>query len=203
MTMSDRTRRLLIAFGILIGTILVWDYARSDEYNGESPLPISASFETKNLSQNFAGPVRRSGTEVILYRGLWGTIFSKGVDDIAEKIRKRCGIDVSVGSWFGSLRPLTANRVVLGGHSLGADRAVREAANYGGRVDVLLTYDPTSLVGSRPANVHSGWNWYQTEGLGGGQVKGSNNVDITGVGHTGVPYDARVQRQSVALACAR
>lgn len=92
-----------------------------------------------------AGPVEPPVPgRVVLFRGS-GEIFSGGLDRIAGELHQR-GISAKVEWSLGDAALGKADRpLVLGGHSVGADTAVRKARELGQqnvRVDLLVLIDP-------------------------------------------------------------
>ncbi len=116
-------------------------------------------------------------TRAFLIRGLWGFIWSRGMDTLANEL-KLAGIEASVHSkgLFGySGVPAVAEqaiaaaragyRIILGGHSMGADATVMVAARLAEKkiqVALVVTFDPTTFgCPPVPANVKQAINFYQ------------------------------------------
>lgn len=134
---------------------------------------------------------------VYLIRGLIGEVFSRGLDNLAEKINQR-GIAASVHSMYseGALTELIMQDyrrepgpIILIGHSSGADVAIDvaerlRAAQIG--VGIIFGFDPTPIAGRVPDNVELFVNLFQkTNPIGGGVVKSGDgfrgrliNVDL-------------------------
>lgn len=117
-----------------------------------------------------------------LFRGVAGLIYSRGMDKLAERI-KRAGIPASVDTYL-MWRPVADEAIrdyrrdpqpiTLIGHSMGGDSALAfaEALNQAGiPVNLLVTYDPSRLADDVPPNVERYINIYQSDNvMGGGNV---------------------------------
>ena len=119
-----------------------------------------------------------------LFRGIAGLIFSRGMDELAQRIN-RTGVTASVDTylvWRG-----VANQAILDyrrdpkpitliGHSMGGDSAVAFAEYLNAAdipVSLLVTYDPSRFAGNVPSNVERYINIYQSRSvMGGGNVVG-------------------------------
>jgi pimeloyl-ACP methyl ester carboxylesterase len=119
-----------------------------------------------------------------LFRGIAGLIFSRGMDELAQRIN-RIGVAASVDTylvWRG-----VANQAILDyrrdpkpitliGHSMGGDSAVAFAEYLNAAdipVSLLVTYDPSRFAGNVPGNVERYINIYQSRSvMGGGNVVG-------------------------------
>jgi pimeloyl-ACP methyl ester carboxylesterase len=116
-------------------------------------------------------------TRALLIRGLWGLFWSRGMDKLARKLRA-AGIETSVHSkgLFGySGVPAIAeaalsaakagSKIILGGHSMGADAAVMVAERLGEKrieIPLVACFDPTTFgCPPVPANVTRALNFYQ------------------------------------------
>jgi hypothetical protein len=175
-------------------------------------LAQSAKKAKPSMDEPQAGAVH-----VYLLRGLIN-IFSTGMDDLAEKLHRR-GIRASVynhtqfyslvQSIAGRHRAGRAERVIIVGHSLGANDAVRMAASLGEHkihVPLVITYDPTVTVAA-PANVSRLVNFYQSNNGWGARVvpgrgfRGSlNNIDMRGdssLGHASIDKSSKLHVQSI------
>ena len=160
---------------------------------------------------------RAGAVHVYLLRGLIN-IFSTGMDDLAEKLQRR-GIRASVYNhtqFYGLVQGIAARhragrgeRVVIVGHSLGANDAVRMAAALGEHkihVPLVITYDPTVTVAA-PANVSRLVNFYQSNNGWGARVvpgrgfRGSlSNIDMRGdasLGHASIDKSSKLHVQSI------
>jgi hypothetical protein len=122
---------------------------------------------------------------VYLLRGVAGDIFSLGIDQLAEKIRRR-GVTASVDDF--SVSSALADEIirdygtgenrgpiVLVGHSTGGDRIIAMAEKLqeaGMPVALAFGLDPTRIADHVPANVAVFINVYQRNNpIGGGEVK--------------------------------
>ncbi len=120
-----------------------------------------------------------------LFRGIAGLIFSRGMDELAQRIN-RIGVSASVDTylvWRGvANQAIIAYRrdpkpITLIGHSMGGDSAIA-FAEYLNAVDIpvglLVTYDPSRFAGNVPGNVERYINIYQSRSvMGGGNVVGA------------------------------
>jgi LysM repeat protein len=117
-----------------------------------------------------------------LFRGIAGLIYSRGMDRLAERI-KRIGIDSSVDTylvWRGvadqAIRDYRRDPepITLIGHSMGGDSALDFAELLNSEnipVNLLVTYDPSRIAGDVPPNVERYINIYQSSNvMGGGNV---------------------------------
>jgi hypothetical protein len=119
-----------------------------------------------------------------LFRGIAGLIFSRGMDELAQRIN-RVGVTASVDTYL--VWRAVADQAVLDyrrdpkpitliGHSMGGDSAVA-FAEYLNAADIpvglLVTYDPSRFAGNVPGNVERYINIYQSRSvMGGGNVVG-------------------------------
>ena len=121
-----------------------------------------------------------------LFRGIAGLIYSRGMDKLADRIR-RTGVPASVDTYL-VWRPVADQAirdyrrdpqpVILIGHSMGGDACLAfaemlAAANI--PVNLLVTYDPSHLADDVPPNVERYINMFQSTNMigGGNVVKGS------------------------------
>lgn len=117
-----------------------------------------------------------------LFRGVAGLIYSRGMDGLAERIR-RVGIPASVDTylmWRGvvdqAIRDYRRDPqpVIIIGHSMGGDAAVDFAETLNAQnipVSLMVTYDPTRIADDVPPNVERYINIYQSSNfMGGGNV---------------------------------
>jgi hypothetical protein len=117
-----------------------------------------------------------------LFRGIAGLIYSRGMDKLADRI-KRAGIDSSVDTylvWRGvadqAIRDYRRDPqpIILIGHSMGSDAALDFAELLNSEnipVNLLVTYDPSRLADDVPPNVERYINIYQSSNvMGGGNV---------------------------------
>jgi pimeloyl-ACP methyl ester carboxylesterase len=117
-----------------------------------------------------------------LFRGVAGLIYSRGMDRLAERI-KRTGIEASVSTYLlwrdDAARAIRDYRrdpqpITIIGHSMGGDSAVAFAERLNAEnipVSLLVTYDPTRIADDVPLNVERYINIYQSSNiLGGGNV---------------------------------
>jgi LysM domain len=117
-----------------------------------------------------------------LFRGIAGLIYSRGMDKLAERI-KRTGIPASVDTYL-MWRPVVAQAIrdyrrdpqpiVLIGHSMGGDAALAFAETLNAEnipVSLLITYDPSRIADDVPPNVERYVNIFQSSNfMGGGNV---------------------------------
>jgi pimeloyl-ACP methyl ester carboxylesterase len=157
------------------------------------------------------------GTHVYLLRG-WLDVFSTGMDDLTVKLNRR-GIRASVHGHVeyhaladtiaARYRAGRGERVVIIGHSLGANAAVEMAARLGELkvpVPLVITYDPT-VVEHAPANVSRLVNFYQSNNGWGARVvagpgfRGSlSNIDLarnTNLDHVSIDKSNSLHMQSI------
>ena len=157
------------------------------------------------------------GTHVYLLRG-WLDVFSTGMDDLTAKLNRR-GIRASVHGHMeyyaladaiaARYRTGRGERVVIIGHSLGANAAVQMAARLGELkvpVPLVITYDPT-VVENAPANVSRLVNFYQSNNGWGARVvagpgfRGSlGNIDLardSDLGHASIDKSNKLHMQSI------
>jgi LysM domain len=121
-----------------------------------------------------------------LFRGIAGLIYSRGMDKLAERIR-RTGIPASTDTYL-VWRPVADQAIrdyrrdpqpiILIGHSMGGDACLGFAEMLAAAdipVNLLVTYDPSHLADDVPPNVERYINMFQsTNVIGGGNVvKGS------------------------------
>jgi hypothetical protein len=121
-----------------------------------------------------------------LFRGIAGLIYSRGMDKLADRIR-RAGIPASVDTYL-MWRPVADQAIrdyrrdpqpiILIGHSMGGDACLGFAEMLAAAdipVNLLVTYDPSHLADDVPPNVERYINMFQsTNVIGGGNVaKGS------------------------------
>ena len=161
---------------------------------------------------------RKSRGDVYLLRG-FGNVFSKGLDEIGKKMN-RSGIKAKVishGQWQTALRTIVANRkrygkrpVVLIGHSLGANAAIRIARGLKRekiRVNYMVTFaatDPSPV----PSNVRKATNYYfSKDGWGEPLRRGYgfrgrlHNIDFSkdkNIGHFNIDEQPKLHRQVIA-----
>jgi fermentation-respiration switch protein FrsA (DUF1100 family) len=117
-----------------------------------------------------------------LFRGIAGLIYSRGMDRLAERI-KRAGLEASVSTyllWRGDAAQAVRDYrrdpqpITLIGHSMGGDSALAFAELLNGEnipVSLLVTYDPSRIADDVPPNVERYINIYKsTNFMGGGNV---------------------------------
>jgi fermentation-respiration switch protein FrsA (DUF1100 family) len=155
-----------------------------------------------------------------LFRGVAGLIYSRGMDKLADRI-KRVGIDASVDTylvWRGvadqAIRDYRRDPepIALIGHSMGGDSALdfAEALNAENiPVSLLVTYDPSRIADDVPPNVERYINIYQSSNFmgGGNVVQGArfhghyasyNLKDHSEIVHINIEKTDRIQEQLVA-----
>jgi hypothetical protein len=137
-----------------------------------------------------AGPSSRAAEKVApeqrghayLFRGVAGLIYSRGIDQLAQKIN-RTGVTASVDTYL-MWRGVAATAVreyhrdhapiTIIGHSAGGDSAVALAEYLNSEkipVSLLVTYDPTRIADDVPPNVERYINIFQSRNImGGGNV---------------------------------
>jgi fermentation-respiration switch protein FrsA (DUF1100 family) len=117
-----------------------------------------------------------------LFRGIAGLIYSRGMDRLAERI-KRAGVEASVSTyllWRGDAAQAVRDYrrdpqpITLIGHSMGGDSALAFAELLNAEnipVSLLVTYDPSRIADDVPPNVERYINIYKsTNFMGGGNV---------------------------------
>ena len=154
-----------------------------------------------------------------LFRGVAGLIYSRGIDKLAERI-KRTGIPASVETYL-LWRPSADEAIrdyrrdpqpiTLIGHSMGGD-CVLDFAEMLNQADIpvslLVTYDPTRIADDVPPNVERYINIYQSSNFmgGGNVVQGSrfhghyasyNLKDHAEIVHINIEKADRIQEQLV------
>jgi pimeloyl-ACP methyl ester carboxylesterase len=121
-----------------------------------------------------------------LFRGVAGLIYSRGMDSLADRIR-RAGIPANVQTyltWRGAVeQAITDYRrdpapIILIGHSMGGDSALALAERLNSEnipVSLLVTYDPSRIADDVPPNVERYINIFQSSNImgGGNVVQGS------------------------------
>ena len=130
------------------------------------------------LNSDIAAPRGRA----YLFRGVAGLIYSRGMDSLADRIR-RAGVPASVQTyllWRGAVEQAIADYrhdpapIVVIGHSMGGDSALSFAERLNSEnipVSLLVTYDPTRIADDVPPNVERYINLYQSSNfMGGGNV---------------------------------
>lgn len=107
---------------------------------------------------------------VLLFRGLAGTITSTGLDVLKLKIQKDPRVDFSVISsykdWYGWSQRIKnfKDPIVLIGHSYGVTSAIRIARESGVEIPLLISFDPSQYTidsNSPGYNVKKVVNFYQ------------------------------------------
>jgi len=181
---------------------------------GASSLSLA---QTKNTAKAAPGEPRAGATHVYLLRGLFN-VFSTGMDDLAAKLNRR-GVRASVYNHTehpGLVAAIAARhragrgeRVVIVGHSLGANDAVRMAAMLGEHrinVSLVITYDPTATM-LVSGNVSRAVNFYQSNNGWGARIApgrgfhGSlSNIDLArdpDLGHVSIDKSNKLHMQSI------
>jgi fermentation-respiration switch protein FrsA (DUF1100 family) len=155
-----------------------------------------------------------------LFRGIAGLIYSRGMDTLAERIR-RTGIPASVDTYL-MWRPVVDQAIrdyrrdpqpiTLIGHSMGGDSALAFAETLNAAdipVNLLVTYDPSRIADDVPPNVERYINIFQsTNMLGGGNVvqglrfhghyASYNLKDHSEIVHINIEKADRIQEQLVS-----
>jgi len=154
-----------------------------------------------------------------LFRGVAGLIYSRGMDKLAERI-KRTGIAASVETYL-MWRPVADQAIrdyrrdpapiTIIGHSLGGDSALAFAETLNAEnipVSLLVTYDPSRIADDVPPNVERYINLYQSSNImgGGNVVQGPrfhghyasfNLKDHSEIVHINIEKTERIQEQLV------
>ena len=166
-----------------------------------------------------AAPITQPRGRAYLFRGIAGLIYSRGMDKLADRI-KRTGIDSSVDTylvWRGvadqAIRDYRRDpqSVILIGHSMGSDAALDFAELLNSEnipVNLLVTYDPSRLADDVPPNVERYINIYQSSNVmgGGNVVQGArfhghyasyNLKDHSEIIHINIEKTDRIQEQLV------
>lgn len=118
---------------------------------------------------------------VYVFRAMGGKVFSREMDNLAEKIKAR-GFEVGVFNYTGWIRPAkeaarryradaVKPRIIAIGHSAGGDSAIRFALSLKRAnvpVDLIVTLDPTRIANRVPANVLRFVNIYSSAHTFGG-----------------------------------
>ena len=154
-----------------------------------------------------------------LFRGVAGLIYSRGIDKLADRI-KRAGLSASVDTylvWRGVADQAIQDYrrdpapITLIGHSMGGDSALAFAEELNAEnipVSLLVTYDPSRIADDVPPNVERYINIYQSDNImgGGNVVPGSrfhghfasyNLKDHSEIIHINIEKADRVQAQLV------
>lgn len=190
-----------------------------DAISGYNPAPI--------LVQNAGRAARSAAPNVYLFRGFLG-VFSTGLDSLAAKLRAQ-RINVKVMSHAGAGRAMQEieqeyarqrkrgrrHRVVLVGHSLGANAALTTAARLGAKrvpVSMVVTIDGT-IDGPVVGSVGRYLNYHTSEGGFGGPLKKPSGAlgrrvtnvfvktrkegDLRSLNHFNIEKNPRVQAELV------
>ena len=157
---------------------------------------------------------------VYLFRGVAGLIYSRGMDELAARIR-RTGIAASVDTyllWRSVVGDVIRDYrrdpqpITLIGHSMGGDSALDIAETLNEAhipVSLLVTYDPPRIADDVPPNVERYINIFQSSNFmgGGNVVQGSrfhghyasyNLKDHTEIVHINIEKADRIQDQLVS-----
>jgi LysM repeat protein len=156
-------------------------------------LPVAkpvALASTGDVSGQPARPPAKESLEprgrAYLFRGVAGLIYSRGMDSLADRIR-RIGVPASVQTyltWRGAAEQAIADYrrdpapIILIGHSMGGDSALALAERLNSEnipVSLLVTYDPSRIADDVPPNVERYINIFQSSNImgGGNVVQGS------------------------------
>jgi hypothetical protein len=158
---------------------------------------------------------------VYLFRGIAGLIYSRGMDKLADRIKRSTGLPASVDTylvWRGVAEQAIADYrrdpqpVILIGHSMGGDSCLDFAEELNAQnipVSLLVTYDPSRLADDVPGNVERYINIFQSSNvMGGGNItQGShfhghfasyNLKDHSEIIHINIEKADRIQEQLVA-----
>lgn len=193
------------------GRFIQPDQFIQDVYN---PQDFNRYAYVRNNPYKYVDP---TGQVAVGFQGLSGTSLSTDVEAIAAQISAQ-NIPIKtfpqgrLGEFRAKLyieKQLRENPnqpIVIYGHSLGGVSAVRLSEKLGKEgleVDQLITIDPVSKTGQpfnieKPQNVMIATNFLQLnpqESLHGGQITGSENIDLTYMGatHTNIDKNEIVQ----------
>ena len=156
-------------------------------------LPVAkpvALASTGDVSGQPARPPAKESLEprgrAYLFRGVAGLIYSRGMDSLADRIR-RIGVPASVQTyltWRGAAEQAIADYrrdpapIILIGHSMGGNSALALAERLNSEnipVSLLVTYDPSRIADDVPPNVERYINIFQSSNImgGGNVVQGS------------------------------
>lgn len=135
------------------------------------------------LTTSSASQADSAKGEVIFLRGIFG-VFSTGLNEMSDNLVGN-GISSNVyhhQNWRNAARYLiesksrgTAGRIVVIGHSFGADAAVtlsKHLNKEGIRIDYLITLDPT-VEQTIPGNVRRSVNYYLPQSIFGKEMRSS------------------------------
>ena len=108
---------------------------------------------------------------VFAIRGFAGDMFSRGMSKLCEELQALPQVTCTVGDFFSenqiereaSIAVMAGQKLVLVGHSLGANAALQIAAAMPGSVPLLVTIDPNwfPTPAAVPSNVSIALNYYQ------------------------------------------
>jgi hypothetical protein len=157
---------------------------------------------------------------VYLFRGIAGLIYSRGMDKLADRIKRSTGLPASVDTylvWRSVAEQAIADYrrdpqpIILIGHSMGGDSCLDFAEELNAQnipVSLLVTYDPSRLADDVPGNVERYINIFQSSNvMGGGNItQGShfhghfasyNLKDHSEIIHINIEKADRIQEQLV------
>lgn len=160
---------------------------------------------------------------VVLFRGLVGNVYSRGMDTLGAKLAKLPGVDYVTVEDYGSWRS-ARDRVarwrdptVLVGHSYGVTAALGVARALGARIPLVIAFDPSQWAwmsialwgtgGNAVAgNVSECVNFYQLSGAIGrqrlarddGGLRGIENRPVTNAGHKEIDDLPELHAASIA-----
>lgn len=187
------------------------------------PIPVVATGPTAIPGAPPAATPEKLAAEprgrAYLYRGVAGLIYSRGMDRLAERI-KRAGVTASVSTYLlwrndvdEAIRDYRRDPapITIIGHSMGGDSAVAFAERLNTEnipVSLLVTYDPTRIADDVPPNVERYINLYQSYNImgGGNVVQGArfhghyasyNLKDHAEIIHINIEKAERIQEQLV------
>jgi len=163
--------------------------------NAESGAPASASSANTQVT-------------AYLFKGLFGDIFSDGLDDLADKL-ETSGIQASVhhrserarieDEIRNRHRQGTLGSVVLIGHSLGANAALRISNNLAGEnIDIayLATLDPTI---SKPVGAALKADNFRSRDIRDKPIPGANEIARDDLSHIELDNDVRVHQHILSV----
>jgi pimeloyl-ACP methyl ester carboxylesterase len=193
-----------------------------------APIVKPVAFATTGDTADPAGPPPAAAEKLTaeprgrayLYRGIAGLIYSRGMDRLAERI-KRAGIEASVSTYLlwrndaaQAVRDYRRDPepITIIGHSMGGDSALAFAEMLNSEnipVSLLVTYDPSRIADDVPPNVERYINIYKSSNFmgGGNVVQGArfhghyasyNLKDHDEIIHVNIEKADRIQEQLVA-----
>ncbi len=154
--------------------------------------------------------------QIYLVRGLFG-VFSLGMDQLALKLKEQSYEPRLIGweQWGAAANEILANsrggeagRIILIGHSLGADSTIQIASTLAREnipIDLIVTFDITQPL-QAPSNVVHFINFFQENGVGKRIIAESgfqgqlSNIDLSAdrsLDHLNIDESTRLQQMVV------